>query len=543
MTSRSPSRDSSLNGPPPRTPSLATAFRDYVRAAPEATALRCARDGGDMVVLTRRALGDLVLTYGAGLRSEGVRRGDRVVLALGTSVEFVACFWAVLLLGAIAVPTPPIDRRGKQEERLRQLGRMCEVCVPALIVVGAEVGEVDLHYRLAPVDRLETAAPALGEFPLPAGNDIAVLQFTSGSTGRPRGCALSHRAMLTNARANVERLQIVAGDSLVSWLPLFHDMGLMTGILAPIVGGVAVQLRSPARFLVNPLSWLEDLTASGRAHTAVPNFALALTLQRIERRAPNSLRLDQVKSIACGAEPIDPVLVRRFLEALAPHGLDPRAFLAAYGMAEATLMVSSRPGGLATARIAGTEMVNLGRAVPGAAIQIRDAQGRPLAEGEVGEVQVLSPSLMDGYYGDAPATRAKLVGGWLRTGDLGCLVDGELLVAGRTDDLIIVGGRNIYPSDVEYAVARAAGLSPSRIAAFGRPGALGTEAIHVVVESKAIDGRDLLTACVQTACIEACGVAPEGVTIVRSGAIPRTTSGKIRRGELRRQFASDSLAT
>lgn len=541
MNSKSPSLSSSLSALPRSAPSLASAFGDFALEAPEEVALRCAWDRGEQAVLNRGELAALVLAYCGGLRENGVCAGDRVMLALGTSIEFVATFWATLLLGAVAVPVPPLDARGKQDGRLQQLARVSEVCSPVLAIIGAEAANIALPCRAISAEHLAGPELAPGALAGPRPDDIAVLQFTSGSTGRPRGCALSHRAMLRNAQANVDRLAIKRGDNLVSWLPLFHDMGLMTGILAPIVARVPVRLRSPARFLVNPVSWLEDLAEGGNSHTAVPNFALALTLQRIERRAPQTLRLDSVKSVACGAEPIDPDLVRRFLVALAPYGLKAGAFHAAYGMAEATLMVSSRPGGLATTRLAGGEMVNLGRPVPEAEIRIQDERGQLAPPGEIGEVQVRSPSLMDGYHGDPVATHAKLVDGWLNTGDLGCLIGDELYVAGRMDDLIIVAGRNVYPSDVEYAIARALGVSPSRIAAFGARSALGTDAINVVVETKLAESDAGLISSVGAACLAACGVAPGSIRIVRSGGIPRTTSGKIRRSELRRQMILEAM--
>lgn len=520
------------------TKDLTAAFVAFVAAAPDAPALRCADDHGVVQDVTRGELAALVESYAAGLNARGIVKGDRVVLALGTCLEFVVSFWAALMIGAVAVPVPALERRARRDERLLQIRHICQIARPAAIIVGADGAELALQWAVVTCAELASGG-AVHEFAAVVDSgDLAVIQFTSGSTGTPKGCALTHRAMLVNAHANIERLDIMPDHSLVSWLPLFHDMGLMAGVLAPVVASVAVYLRSPTRFLVNPLSWLEDLSTHHAVHTAVPNFALALTLQRIARRMPTTLDLSGVRSIVCGAEPIDPVLVRKFLATLQPYGLDSSTFQAAYGMAEATLLVTSKPGGLATSISNDQEMVNVGRPFPGAAVRIVGRDGELNESSQIGEVQVRSPSMMECYFNNLAATATKISDGWLNTGDLGCIVDGDLHVTGRLDDLIIVGGRNIYPVDIENAVARVLGLPPIRIGAFGAPRPIGTAAIHVVIEAKPTGQSEVIRLAAETACIAACGVAPHSVIIVGTGEIPRTTSGKLRRGQLRHLFAT-----
>lgn len=535
----------------PQVFSLAEAFERYVTEAPDDLALVCNDDGGDALRLDRRDLARRVYGTAQALTAAGVRPSDRVVLALPTSVEFVAAFWALQLLGASAAPTPAFEGRGKQEARLAQLAQVCEIVTPRLVIVGQDAADWAgraLPAPVAPVSALQARADSAPVTGTP--DALGVLQFTSGSTGAPRGCALTQRALLTNAEAIVERMTIARGDTAVSWLPLYHDMGLMTGVMLPVAAGGAAQLRASARFLVNPLSWLKDLTAHARTHTAAPNFALALVLQRLARRPPEDLDLSGVVSLVCGAEPIDPELARRFVAALSPFGLRPEAFHAAYGMAEATLLVTSRPGGVAASPSpaveggeAPIEVANLGRPGAGVSIEVLNRAGEPVLDGAVGEVVVTSPSLMEGYYNNPEATGPVLRDGRFWTGDLGFLRGGELHVVGRLKDIIIASGRNLYPSDIEYAVARALDVAPSRVAAVGLRGAAGTEDVHLVVEARVGDEDEAWRRRAVTACYEVCGVAPQSVRFVSSGAIPRTTSGKIRRSTLKTALVDGAMAS
>ncbi len=538
-------------------PGLAACFERYVAAEPEAPALYCDRLDGEPLELTRAELGALALRHGAALVRRGVKPGDRVVLAVPTSVEFVATFWGTLLIGAIAVPVPAPDKRGLAEARLAQLERICAVALPAVIVASPDALGVDSVGGVAVLDPEELEAGRDEAVPVASAPDaLAVIQFTSGSTGSPRGCALSHRAVAYNAWAVVRRLGIAPGDTTVCWLPLYHDMGLVSGLAVPVLAGGPVRLRQPTRFLANPLVWMRDLAAYPRTHTAAPNFAMALVLQRLERRPPDDLDLSGVGNIVCGAEPIDPLLARRFVDALKAHGLPETALHPAYGMAEATLMATSSAGGLRTrtfdrAKLHGdglgvaggvdtTTLVNLGTPIEGGAVRILSG-GRELPDGAVGDIEIRLPSLMTGYFRDDAATEAAFEDGWLRTGDLGFLSGGELFVTGRRKDIVIVAGRNIAPADVEYAAAHAARIDPTRIGAFGHPGPLGTEDLHIVVETRPSADQAALRALVSDACYATCGVFPASVILVRSGGVPRTTSGKVQRARLRQMMAAGEL--
>ena len=538
---------------------LAACFERYVEADPDAPALICDRLDGEHAELTRRALRDLALRHGTALAAHGVTPGGRVVIAVPTSIEFVATFWGTLLLGAVAVPVPAPDKRGLLEARLSQLERICAVAQPAVIIAALDMLGVDAVGETPVVDPAALDRPGVLAAYSPAPDDLAVIQFTSGSTGSPRGCALSHRAVAYNAAAVVRRLGIAPGDTTCCWLPLYHDMGLVSGLAVPVLSGGAVRLRQPTRFLANPLVWLRDLASFPRTHTAAPNFALALVLQRLERRPPEGLDLSGVGNIVCGAEPIDPVLARRFVDALAPHGLPETALHPAYGMAEATLMATSSAGGLRTAafdraRLRGEgvaapvrfgaealSLVNLGKPIEGGTVRVV-ADGAVLGEGRIGDLEIRLPSLMSGYFRDADATAEAFdEGGWLRTGDLGFLSDGDLFVTGRRKDIVIVAGRNIAPADIEYAAARAARVDPTRIGVFGHPGPLGTEDLYVAVETRPAADQAALRSTVAEACYAACGVYPAAVILVRSGGVPRTTSGKVQRARLRQMMAAGEL--
>jgi fatty-acyl-CoA synthase len=545
------------------TATLPALFDAYTERAPDAFCLRCPDEQGDVHQLSRRELGCIVDDYARGLLELGARAGDRVVLAIDTSVEFVAAFWATLRIGAIAVPSSAAAKHFKIPQRVAQLERICAAARPRIVVVGASTARtINAIGTIPAVPAAALHAKERREVPCAPteSGDCAVLQFTSGSTADPKGCILTHRAIIENARAIIARVDVKPMDTSVIWLPLFHDMGLMTGVVVPVIGGMAMNLRPPSWFLVNPVSWLRDLGRFERSHTAVPSFALALILERIERRAPSDLRLGSVVTFVCGSEPIDPRLVRSFLAAATPFGFPADAFHAGYGMAEATLMVTSRPAGLSTHIVAkaalqasrtaidatssepSLEIVNAGRPIVGASIRIVGPAGEVLADRQLGEIEIDSPSLMQGYFENERETRKVMRNRWLRSGDIGYLRDGELFVTGRARDLIIVAGSNIVPADLESAVARNTAIESLRVAAFGCAGRLGTDEIHIVIELKSRTHWDTLLPAANQACFDSCGVLPASVIPVPMGTIPRTTSGKVRRAELRAAFQNGGLA-
>lgn len=525
----------------------------YADEYPSALGLVCVDDG---VALTRAELLLRVRALAAGLAMRGVGRGDRVMIALPTSVDFVVAFWASQYLGAVAVPVPPVEGGLRLQARRDQIALIGAIARPAITLVATEEHCAVLDLRDAGAVAAVTACyPATGSEDVlgaairsDSAHDVAVIQFTSGSTRRPRGCALSQAAVMSNALAIAKRTDARPLDSGVCWLPLSHDMGLMSGIVVPVVSGATMRLQSAGRFIANPLSWLRMLAGAGRSHTAVPNFALSLVNRRLQRRGAPDLDLSKVMTILCGAEPIDADVVREFFRILAPCGLRPDAFHAAYGMAEVAVMFASRPGGLVTSwrpreahdladegaiTAEPAEVVGVGQPIEGACCEIRAADGSVLEAGVVGEVHLQCPSLMDGYYGDVASTSAAIQDGWLKTGDLGYLMGEDLYIIGRADDVVIVCGQNIYPWDVEAQVSEDLGVDRSRVALVARDGDLGARELVLFVENR--DGRlaPELHERIRTSCYRASGLFPADTVALKTGEMPRTTSGKIQRAKLR----------
>jgi fatty-acyl-CoA synthase len=535
--------------------SLASRLLRYVRAAPGAPAIHAYAAGATPLIHTRETLLAAASGVARSAMASGVRPGDRVLIALDDPAPFAIAFWGTQLCGAVAVPLTPIS--ATQPSTLEAALRVQRVCGARLLLGHAPGLDTDRLPILPPEQWAATAEDAWR--PGETGPDaIAIIQFTSGSTSDPKGCELTHRAVIANGDAIVSRTGTRALDSGVCWLPLHHDMGLMSGVVTPVLGGAATCLFPTARFLANPVGWLTALSMFPRTHTAVPNFALAVVLQRLQRRQPTDLDLSGVQTILCGAEPIDVPLVRDFLAACEPLGLAPQAFHAAYGMSETTVMATSCPGGLradavdidglrrlGVARrprsgVASSEIACVGAPPDGGAVSIVSDAGAPVPDRQVGHVWLRSTSQMRRYYNDAEGTRSALADGWLKTGDLGYLADGELFVTGRSKEQIIVGGRNITPTDIEAAIARRLDLPLGRLAALGRRTALGTQEIVLVVETRDTGSAELRTS-LSRACFEVCGLAPGAVELVERGSLPRTSSGKLRRLELQNRF-EDALA-
>jgi fatty-acyl-CoA synthase len=419
-----------------------------------------------------------------------------------------------------------------------------------------------------PIVELSELLPAAGR-PTAAAFDpppidpasLAVLQFTSGSTADPKGVMLSHATigasldgMATAAEVDLDH------DVIVSWLPLYHDMGLIGLMGLPMTMGLDLVLASPQDFLASPARWMEWLHEFGGTATAGPNFSYALAARALRRMS--GLDLSRWRIGLNGAEPVDPAAVDAFVEAGRPHGVDPGSVFCAFGMAEATLGVTfPRPGsGMSTDTVdrrvlesdryaapadpgdpeRGRRLAKLGRPIPGIEIRIVDtSSGDVMGEREVGELEVRGAPVMSGYYKNPQATADAFHDGWLRTGDLGYLVDGELVVAGRIKDVIIVGGRNVFPEDVERAAAEVDGVRAGNVIAFGVDGRTGREAIVVVAESRAEDVNSVRSAVTERV-RGAVGVTSE-VILVSPGTLPKTSSGKLQRSLCRARYLGAEL--
>jgi fatty-acyl-CoA synthase len=491
------------------------------------------------------------------LTAQGIGPASRVALLGDTSVELVTAIQAVWLRGAAFTVLPLPSRAGKQANLAHLLAIVADAGFELLIVDDARADAVEALGEAVRVGLLsELYQQSAFEGPAtpirPEPGDLAVLQYTSGSTQNPRGVPVTH----ANLAANLDAIEATLGEAAldpatgrwVSWLPLYHDMGLIGFLCLPMSRGCPLVLQSPIAFAFRPASWLDLLSAHHATCTGAPNFAYGLLAQLLE--AGVSADLSSVRHMFSGGEPIDAAMMGRFTAAAARHGLDPGAVVAAYGLAESTLAVSFSPigQGIAVDEVdrgalerdgcarpgSGARLVRLGAAVPGTHIRIVDATGSVAAARTVGHIEVSGPSVVSGYWGEDARP-----GGWLRTGDLGYMADGGLVVCGRAKDVLFAAGRNVYPQDVEAAALQVQGVRAGGAAAFGIPDERGDRLV-VAVETRATDG-DALRKAVAVAVASQTGMAPADVVTLRFGRLPKTSSGKLRRAETRRRYLAGEL--
>jgi len=500
--------------------------------------------------------------FAAHLGSRGIGVGDRVVLAVNPSLEYVAALYGIMQLGAIPVPCfPPL--------RPKELGRFHAItrdCSPAGIVIDEmyreQVGALRGWLTSSNLDPVVVyaeqvpAGPAEVDVASPAPDDLALIQYTSGSTGSPKGVCLTHDNLVSNCEALGRSMGHDPQRVGLSWLPPYHDMGLIGTIIMSMYDGAPLVLMSPMHFVQHPRRWLKAITDYRVSATVGPNFALDLCADALIDEETEDLDLSTVKELFCGAEPIHADTLARFQQAMAPLGFDGKALIPSYGMAEATLFVAGKPSGsrYRAARAPGPSgtgrvVVSCGAVDSEHTVRIVDAATlRRLDDGLVGEIWVSGPSVAAGYYNRRELTgevfHARLPGEdreYLRTGDLGFIRSGELFVTGRIKDLIIVGGRNIYPHDVEAVVVRA---DPAfrRAVAFSIDGS-SSEQLCVVAEAGGEVTAESYSRMVEsiTCCVTAeFGVRPR-VHICPRRTIPTTTSGKVRRQQARQMFLANGL--
>jgi fatty-acyl-CoA synthase len=415
--------------------------------------------------------------------------------------------------------------------------------------------------RIIPVESLRHSTGEIVECEI-GDQDDAFLQYTSGSTMEPRGVVVTHRSIVSNVHGFMgEALRAdPATDKGVTWLPLYHDMGLVGFVLGPLYWGVPVVFIPTLRFVKNSTVWLETIHKYRGTITFAPNFAFSLILRRTRVEDLRRWDLSSLKALGCGAEPIHPATIRAFLSLLGEHcGLSPRAFMPAYGLAESTLAVTMKrlPDLMRTAVLDKTVFERTGKVIPpengnaaiehvacgapfsGHSVQIRAADGTCLAPGNEGEVWIAGASVASGYAGNPAAWSGIYQDGWLRTGDLGYFLDGELYISGRSKDLIILNGRNIHPQVIEWAVNNIEGVRADCAVAFSRPSSYGEELIVVVEAREHLNGslKEKIAEAVQQVVF----AKPADILAVRPGTLPRTSSGKLRRQQVRRSYLNGDL--
>jgi fatty-acyl-CoA synthase len=509
----------------------------------------------------------------AALGARGIGAGDHVAVLGPTTRLLVTLVQATWLRGATIVILPLPMRLASIEEFVDQTRARVLRADTALLAVDADLAPfIEAQPGDPPqvlLGDLEAEGRKLGsdgfQAVVPDPDTLAVLQFTSGSTSEPKGVMLPHRVFCANLDGIAERGRLdVADDVLVSWLPLYHDMGLVGMLGTGMTTGTRLVLGAPQDFTSRPARWMEWISRYGGTVTAGPNFAYALATRSLQRG--DELDLRRLRIAINGAEPIDPGTMRDFVAAGERHGLVPGAVFPAFGMAEVAIAGTfPEPGsGLTTdwvdRRVLETERyavpadpaaghvkeyVRLGSAIPGLELRIVEpTTGEVLADRDVGELEIRGTSVTPGYYSDPEATAAVFRDGWLRTGDLAYLVGEELVLCGRIKDVIIAGGRNIFPEDVERAAAGVAGVRAGNVIVFGVDGKRG-EAMVVVAETRTDDpaAEDLHAVRRQLADVakRVSGLPPHAVVLLPAGTLPKTSSGKLQRSLCRERYLDGQL--
>lgn len=569
------------------------AMRDAAAAAGDARGFRFYDDPKDSTFSSYASLERRAMADAAALAAAGHAPGDVVVLAFEPGLGFIRALYAVFYAGLVASPVPVAAMR-QPETAVRRLEAIVRDAGSGLVLtegtalapLGLEPGGTVGGARIAMLGSREpadpgdagapgAAAPAAADWTAPAitPDSLAILQYTSGSTGTPKGVMVSHGNLVANEAAITSAVGITADSRTMGWLPHYHDMGLVGQLLQPISVAADSVLTSPSQFLRRPNLWPTLLTRHRSTHTVGPDFAYALCTRLVTDEQLAALDLSALEGVITGAEPVRAGTLAAFAERFAPAGFRASAFIPAYGMAETTLLVTAsvreRPVSAVHADavalehgelravapgVRATELVSCGPPAAGHEVAIVDPQsGRRVDPGAIGEILVRGPSVAQGYWHRPDATAetfgATIPGepdglAWLRTGDLGALVDGELVITGRIKDLIIIRGRNLYPQDLEHA---AASVLPSGCLSAAFEGTVSQPLVGLVAEvdtarAAPADLVDLAERLRRSVADEF--LLPElGVALIRKGTLPRTTSGKVQRGLARSLLADERLAT
>ena len=493
-----------------------------------------------------RDLRDRARRLARRLAGADIARGERLVIVADTWPGFCVAFFAAQYAGVLAVPVAVPVGLGAKESYVAQLRRQIVaadavgILAPDDLAPLAVAAAEGTSARLAGAMSVFEALPESLHEPAPLGaGERCYVQFSSGSTRQPLGVDISQDQLMANIDGSLASQQIDADDSGVSWLPLYHDMGLIGFILAPMCAQRSVDLLAPRDFARRPLQWLSLISRRRATITYSPSFGYELVARRAQGRMPGNLDLSCLKLAGVGADMIRTGALGHFASIFATRGFDDRAFMASYGLAEVCVGLSfgRRFGGLRTDRRGAREFVLCGHVLTDHRVEIRDEAGRPLGEHQVGRLFARGRSVMPGYFNDEAESVRVLADGWLDTGDLGYWCDGELAITGRAKDLIIVNGRNIWPQDIEWAVEALPGLRRGDACAFSNDIEDG-EQVVVLVQAAAgnTDERDALIGDIRQTVKETAGIDCRVELISRRIGLPLTSSGKLSRSRARAQL-------
>jgi 1-acyl-sn-glycerol-3-phosphate acyltransferase len=548
---------------------LIQVLEHHAAADPDRPHIRLYDDVTDGEIITYGALLHGARKVAAGLLAHDLEPGGCVAIMLPTGPEYFFAFFGILLAGGVPVPTYPPARLTQIEEHLRRHVGIVGNCRAAILLTEPDIKRVALLLRsqvptLQHVLTVEDLPPTPESFtaPRPNSTDTAFLQYTSGSTGNPKGVVLTHANLLANIRAMGAAIQVEPEDVFVSWLPLYHDMGLIGAWLGSLYYAVPLVIMSPLAFLARPLRWFRAIHRFRGTLSAAPNFAYELCLRRIEDGDLKDIDLSSWRMACNGAEPVSPETVRRFAERFAAAGFPAETMMPMYGLAENCVGLAFPPFGrtapidrierktfMDTGRAlpadetdpTALDIVACGRPLPGHQMRVVDAAGRELPERMQGRLQFLGPSATSGYFRNAEASRDLFDGAWLETGDLAYFAGGDVHLAGRSKEMIIRAGRNIHPAELEEAIGNLEGIRRSHVAVFGSPDpASGTERLVVLAESRRRDAasQERLRKEINALSLNLLDSPPDDVVLAPPNTVLKTSSGKIRRAASRAVYES-----
>lgn len=558
--------------PPDAVQTLVAVFEWHLQRHPDRVLITLYGDGDQPVDLRYADLYRDALALAAGLRGLGLGKGDRVAIMLPTGREFFAAFFGALVAGAVPVPLYPPARPSQLEDHLKRITGIMRNA-QARVLVTVERAKPLAHLLRAQVETLQTVGTvadlSLADSPAApaelAASDIAFLQYTSGSTGDPKGVILTHANLLANLRAMWRASKVSSTDTFVSWLPLYHDMGLIGACLGALVLGFHLVLMSPLAFLARPARWLETIHRHRGTVSAAPNFAYELCLTKLSDADLARLDLSSWRLAFNGAEPVSPDTLERFAARLKPCGFKREALTPVYGLAESSVGLAfppvgrgpwidrvdratlARDGVAAKARPDDAQplrIVSCGLPLPGHEMRVVGAGGRELPERAQGRVQFRGPSSTQGYLNNPTANQGLFDGAWLNTGDLGYMAAGELFLTGREKDIIIRGGFNIHPQELETAVADIAGIRKGGVAVFAASDPRsGTERLVVLAETKVTEPeqRRQLIQAITALSATLLGTPPDDVVLALPRTVLKTSSGKTRRAACRERYEQGRL--
>ena len=519
-------------------------------------------------VLTYAQLREQALGLAQRLRGLGAARGARMVIVADTHPDFLRFFFACQYAGLVPVPLPIPHNPGSHKAYVAQIQAMTRGCQASLAVAPADYSELladateglGLTFVGTPA-AYDTLPRQAGELSPMQAHELAYLQYTSGSTRFPRGVMITQRAVLNNLSGIItEGMDMRTTDRCVSWLPFYHDMGLVGLVLAPLASQLSVDYLGTREFAMRPRQWLSLMSRNKATISFSPPFGYELCNRRLREGEAETFDLSAWRVAGVGAETIRPQVLYDFAEALGPSGFDRKAFLACYGMAECSLAVSFAPldGGLSVDRVDAehlalldharpateaveerlSQFVNCGVPLSAFEVEVRNAAGNVVPERHIGVIHVRAPSVMSGYFNEPEITAETLSpDGWLNTGDIGYRVDDSIMITGRSKDLIIINGRNIWPQDLEQLAEQQPDVRPGDALAFAVPGAGGADVAVMVVQYRDNDNdkRAELIRRLQGLIRAEVGVDCH-IELAPLHTLPRTSSGKLSRSKARQNY-------